>query len=412
MKKMLSKVLVASVLALTAIVGLTGCSNEEDGVVLWTLMTGSDDVFWIAIVDAFNDTDPEMPIRNVQVPAFYERLMTVSTGGNERDLPDLITLHAERVPQFVDQGIIESMDDIISLEPGLSRDSFLPQAWDSGIVNGSVYSVPLDLHSSILYYNVDLLQRFAPHLLDAEVITFDDLFYVQAQIDAGGYDYITYPVSNTAWAASAWATMYGAQLFDGDLPTIDSEAMANGFRRWQSIVDGGLSHEYGDAPYQLFRAGQSVFIQEGTWFAGGLRELEDLNWGMTHTPVLNANTAPVNWTSQHALSVTPKERSPEVDAGIAAFLEFVRLNADMWAESGQNATSYVVIDSPEYQNMPQSFLTRNPESMVVFPFLNNGIMWDALHNMAGDIAWGRVDASERVTEGQQWIDDMIAERGE
>lgn len=412
MKKMLSKVLVTSMLGFIAVFGLTGCDSDPDEIVLWTLMTGSDDVFWIAIVDAYNETNPDLPIRNVQTPDFYTRFLTVSTGGNARDLPDLITLHAERVPQFVDQGIIATMDDIVALEAGLSRDSFLPQAWDSGVVNGSVYSVPLDLHSSILYYNVDLLERFAPHLLGADVITFEDLFYVHGQIQAGGYDYITYPVSNTAWAASAWAVMYGAQLFDGDYPTINSPELAAGFRRWQSIVDGGLSHEYGDAPYQLFRAGQSVFIQEGTWFAGGLRELEDLNWGMTHTPVLDANTPPINWTSQHALSVTPKERTPEVDAGIAAFLDFVRLNADMWAESGQNATSYVVIDNPDYLNMPQSFLTQNPESMVVFPFLNNGIMWDALHGMAGDIAWGRVDVEARIAEGQQLIDDMIAERGE
>jgi len=414
MKKFKLAVLILCMVAMAT--AFMGCGKKDPELTVWSLFGAADADYWEEIVEAYNATDPDMKVRNVLTPDFYTAFLTATSAGNSEDLPDLITLHTERVALFKDQGIIESMDAIVAPHSQLSRDGFLEQVWDAGLVDGAVYSVPLDVHSSYLYYNKDLVEQYGnPDTLADGTITIDEMIEIGERAAADGY--VTFPVSHDGWTTSSWAAQHGGKFFEGNTPTLNTPEMAKGFEEWKRIRAAGISSEDGDDAGQLFLGGQSLFIQEGTWFVASLEGIDDLNfeWGVAHTPLVSADAKPVNWTSSHAFSVPTKERSEEVDVAIGEFLDFVRQNAMMWAASGQNAASTEVFESPEYSGLVQSFLMGTDEareSLAIYSFMNNGTAWDALGQVNGDIIFDRIPVEEGLAQAQQVADDMIAQRGE
>lgn len=401
----------ASLLLGLAVSGLVlgACGAGKNEVTLWNPFTGADGEYFQKIVDSYNETDPEVKIKNVTVPDMYTKINTVMNSNKDKDVPDLSVIHVERVELFQSQDLLSPMTQIIEEQPNLNENNYIEVAWQGGEVNGERYSIPLDVHSSPLFYNKDLVDKYAPTVLDDGILTIDEIREITPKAKADGI--ITYPINLETWTSMSFTTAQGGSIEVDGNPSIDTPEMKKSIETLKSFVDDGAAQEDGDDAVQLFQSGKSIFIQDGTWGIAGHKEIEDLNWGITNTPAFDPNVIS-NWTSSHQFGLLKKERTEEKQTAIGEFLEYVRKNSDVWAESGQNVASREIFESENYKNYPQSFLLndqREMDSLTIYDFKNNGLTQDSLGPYVRDMVYGRLDITEGLQKAQKEADDKIKE---
>src|SRR5699024_11791167 len=73
--------------------------------------------------------------------------------------PAAAIMPASRVTGSAPGGLLAPWDVDELAARGLTEDDFLPQVWDQGMVDGSLYSIALDTHPFIMLYNVDVAEK-------------------------------------------------------------------------------------------------------------------------------------------------------------------------------------------------------------------------------------------------------------
>lgn len=408
MKRTLRKMLMT-----TAVLGcLAGClagCGKKDTILLWHPLSGLDGEYFEKMVKAYNDTDPEIPVESIVQADMYTKIYTLMNSKAKEEIPDLMVYHVERVDVFKDQGFTVPMDDVIKNQPNINGDNYISTAWEPGELDGKRYAVPLDTHSTLLIYNKDLVDQYAPGLLDDGILTFDEMYTVKENVDDDSL--VVYGMNMRPWLAKSLITQLGGSINDGDMPTLDTPEAKQAYAQMKKLVDDGIAQPDGDDPLALFQTGKCIFYQGATWDAGALNEIDGLNWAFASTPSFDTEHL-ANCSSSHQFGMLKKERSEEKNKGIADFLEFVRLHPEMWAESGQNPASKLYVDSGMYKEYPQAILLDDPktsESLKVYNFLYTNEASSALDVVTDDMVFGRLSIEEGLKQAQKEVDDKIQE---
>lgn len=134
-------------------------SRGKNEIVFWNPFTGPDGKNMKAMVDAYNKTNPKYKVKNISLAEgdMYAKIPTVVN--SKRNIPDLNIVHAERIKQFVDKDMLVPMDNYLSNYPDIKAENYIKAGWDIGSLNNKRYSVPLDVHSFVMYYNKDLVKN-------------------------------------------------------------------------------------------------------------------------------------------------------------------------------------------------------------------------------------------------------------
>lgn len=406
MKKSFSLSLIIVFLVTTILAGCSG--SDKNTITFWTPLTGEDGAYMDELVKAYNETDPEIKVKHVVTADMYTKMSTVLNSG--KGVPDLSIIHADRVPGFVKQDVLEPMTDIISSKEGLKEENYLPQAWSSGNIDGTQYTVPLDIHSSAMYYNKDLLEKYnATSFLDDNVVTIDEMLSLQGKLDKGDY------VVNDALLG--WVVLAQIQNFNGDIqengkPAVNTDVMRKALESVKSLNDAGIMTPYGEDGYLMFQSGNVLFSTDGTWSSTAHAGVEGLNFGVTNvyspTPEKFTNRA-----SSHLFAMLKnEERTEEKEKGVADFLDFIRKNSIKWAEAGQIVASNEVNQSPEYKKFTQSFFTSNEketQSLHIYTYEYYPYVAEAVDTYAPDIVRGETDIDKGLKTMQKFVEDKISE---
>ncbi|MCM3789559.1 extracellular solute-binding protein [Domibacillus indicus] len=406
MKKSFSLSLIIVFLVTTILAGCSG--SDKNTITFWTPLTGEDGAYMDELVKAYNETDPEIKVKHVVTADMYTKMSTVLNSG--KGVPDLSIIHADRVPGFVKQDVLKPMTDIISSKEGLKEENYLLQAWSSGNIDGTQYTVPLDIHSSAMYYNKDLLEKYnATSFLDDNVVTIDEMLSLQGKLDKGDY------VVNDALLG--WVILAQIQNFNGDIqengkPAVNTDVMRKALESVKSLNDAGIMTPYGEDGYLMFQSGNVLFSTDGTWSSTAHAGVEGLNFGVTNvyspTPEKFTNRA-----SSHLFAMLKnEERTEEKEKGIADFLDFIRKNSIKWAEAGQIVASNEVNQSPEYKKFTQSFFTSNEketQSLHIYTYEYYPYVAEAVDTYAPDIVRGETDIDKGLKTMQKFVEDKISE---
>lgn len=125
-----------------------------------------------AAVDRFMAENPDIAVEvtTIPYPEYQQRLLTAVQGGNA---PDIATLDQIWVGAFAEAGAVMDMTDLAA-EAGLSRDQFFGGAWDSAVVDGSLYGMPFNVDVwQFSFYNNALFE--AAGIDPATISTFEGL---------------------------------------------------------------------------------------------------------------------------------------------------------------------------------------------------------------------------------------------
>lgn len=388
---------------------LSGCSTDDKNTItFWTPLTGEDGAYMDQLVKEYNATEPEIKLKHVITSDMYTKLSTVINSG--KGVPDLAIIHADRVPGFVKQNVLEPMTSMLATQPEIKEENYLPQAWSTGTIEGTQYTVPLDIHSNAMYYNKDLLKKYnAESFLDDDIVTIDEMLSLQGKLDEGDF------VVNDALLG--WVILGQLQNVGGDVqkdgkPALNTPEMKAAFENVKKIADAGLMTPFGEDGYLMFQSGNVLFSTDGTWSSTAHATVEGLNFGVTnvYSPTADKFT---NRSSSHLFAMLNNEaRTDEKEQGIGKFLEFIRQNSMEWAKAGQTVASKQVIESPEYKDYMQSFFTSNEkeiESLYIYTYEYYPYVAEAVDKYAADIVRGNVELDATLQTMQKEVEDKIAQ---
>ncbi|MFC4601172.1 ABC transporter substrate-binding protein [Cohnella hongkongensis] len=127
-------------------------AGEKSKVSVWYLWGGAEGEALEQIIKDFNASQDKYTVEGLSVPD-EQKIKVAIAGGNGPDLTDSFDWV---VPQYAQQGIALPLDDLIARD-GYDLSDFVPAALDSGKFEGKLYSLPLNVNFSIMYYNKKLL---------------------------------------------------------------------------------------------------------------------------------------------------------------------------------------------------------------------------------------------------------------
>ncbi|GAA0309689.1 multiple sugar transport system substrate-binding protein [Gracilibacillus halotolerans] len=394
---------------LVAIITLAGCSGSDKNTIeFWTPLTGEDGAYMDQLVEAYNETEPEFKVKHVVTSDMYTKMYTVLNSG--KGIPDLSIIHADRVPSFVKQDLLEPMTTIVEQQSELNQDNYLDVAWESGVIDGTQYTIPLDIHSNAMYYNEDLLKEYGvENWLDDNVITFDEMLSMEGKLAENQF------IVNDA--LMSWVILAQIQNLGGDIqvdgePAVNTPEMKQAIEAAKQVADAGLMTPYGEDGYLMFQSGDVFFSTDGTWSSTGHAEVEGLNFGVTNIYSFEPDVYH-NRASSHLFAMLANEdRTDEKEQGIGEFLEFIRQNSLVWAEAGQIVASTDVVESADYDQYMQSFFTSTPEqeeSLYIYTYEYYPYIQEALDMYVADLVHGEMDIDEGLAEMQKFVEDKVNE---
>ncbi|HWO54818.1 MAG TPA: extracellular solute-binding protein [Paenibacillus cookii] len=396
------------VFAASMLLSACGGGNDSKTITFWTPLTGDDGAYMDEIVKQYNATNPEIKVKHVITSDMYTKISTVLNSG--KGIPDLAIIHADRVPGYAKQGVLEPIESAIKGQPEIKKDNYLPQAWSTGNIDGTQYTVPLDIHSNVMYYNKDLLKKYnAESILDDNVVTIDEMLSLKGKLAPDEY---VVNESLLGWVILAQVQNLGGDIQENGKPAVNTPAMKQAFENVKKIADAGLMTPFGEDGYLMFQSGKVLFSTDGTWTSTAHAKVEGLNFGVTnvYTPTKDKFT---NRASSHLFAMFKNDkRSDEKEAGIGAFLEFVREHSMEWAKAGQIVASKQVNESPEYKQFMQSFFTSNDQetkSLYIYTYEYYPYVAEAVDTYSADLIRGNVDLDETLQKMQKFVEDKIAE---
>lgn len=141
--------------------GLTGCGGAAGAastptINFWHLLSGGDGTKMQAMIANANNGNPGFKVQPTVLAwgaPYYTKLAMASAGGRP---PEVAIMHASRVPGYAPGGLIEPWDLGLLAENGITPENFAPRIWEKSQQNGKVFSLALDSHPFIMFYNTDI----------------------------------------------------------------------------------------------------------------------------------------------------------------------------------------------------------------------------------------------------------------
>jgi len=324
----------------------------------WNPFTGDDGRYMTEIVDAFNKENAgsiHVTTQTLTSDEYYTKLPIVEASGT--GIPDAAVIHIDRLPYYAAKGLIQPMDDPIK-EAGLSGSDFIPATWDAGVQSdGKRYSIPLDTHPYLMFYNKKMLKELGYTEADLNNLT-GDKFIEMCKKATTGTNFgvgLYWPGMSSAWYSLLG--QMGGTLVDPAAPgkaAFDTSEGVAAAKWFKDLLDQGLTNKPGSDHLPLFKQGKSLFAMDGIWSSTGMNDVKGLDWGEMFLPVVGQQGKV--WANSHNLTIMTQ---PNMDpAKVKADMKFIKYLSDhsiAWAEGGQVPARLDVLKDPAFTKLPWSF---------------------------------------------------------
>lgn len=343
------------------LIALSGLAFAQTEVVWWDFLSGGDGVRMKSMIDAFNESHPDIKITPTTLEwgtPYYTKVQTsVATGQG----PDIMTYHLSRYPLGLEQGVLSPITDEELASVELSKDDYPENLVEAATFEDQMYGVPFDIHALILYYNKDILQE-AGLLGDDGMPTgiegVDNFNAALATIAETGK--LPLSIANSE-QGTLWRIFYTLLKQQGGEVLQDEEIVLGeeGQRALETItnwVEQGYARKNVDyaASVALFTSGEAAFHLNGVWEVPTMVDLaakgEIFDWGAMAVPVLFDQ--PATWADSHTFAIPNKENmSEEKRAAVLEVIAWMNKNSIMWATAGHIPAHIPIVESAEYQEM-------------------------------------------------------------
>lgn len=324
-------------------------------------ITGADGTAMRQLVNMFN-TQYEGQINVTETfmteNEFYESLLLTIP---MKRAYDVALVHSYKIQSYANKNLIVPIQDIID-DAGieLNRDDYIPAVFDGMKFNNTLYGIPLDIHTIILYYNKTLLNS---HGVDVPTNRAELLTAAKKMPNntAGGWGL---PLSTTWPSEYIYTTaLYqngGSEIDANDNPIYNNTAGVNALNSFADLIH---THQISptnvsvDSDLMLFNQGKAMFHINGNWMLNSVAE-SGVDFGVTTLSKMFTTDYTADYSSDiYARShcfVLPDGRNTTIKQQAAlVFMKFMTENAYLWANSGGHVpASNIARATEEYLALP------------------------------------------------------------
>lgn len=360
--------------------GLTVSRKATNSVDFWNLFGGGDGIRMQEMEDGYKKAHPSIGLSAVTLAwgnPYYTKLSLATLG---KKPPNVAVAHLTRAKTLIAADLLEELSPDALATVGITPDKLNKRAWDTGLVNGKAYAVPIDTHPIVTFYNTDICEKAG--LLDSDgklkPFTSEETFIdamTKAKAVTKGFGGVS-PMTNetaTPWRVfqSLYSQLGGQVLSDQGTKIVidDDKAMKvlmfmDGLRAkklFPSAVDYGGS-------IAMFAEGQSAFLFQGEWEISTFQTAK-MPFSMTLFPNVYGGDKYACQADSHTL-VIPKQPTND-DKAFARSLGFIRSmldQSDTWAAGGHVPAWLPYADSAAFKKLtPQSNYAAAADGAVYDP---------------------------------------------
>lgn len=393
--------------------------------------------WWYAIGGKLSDTVQEM-IANFNASQDKYELVGIHKGNYEETMAAMVAaFRAGQHPtilQSAERGFLTMLNSgaVVPVNKLMSDQGydtkwgeFIAPVASFYVVNGEPAALPFNSSTPIFWYNADQFKAAGFDKpgetwqeVDAQLRTLKEKGITECPMAlAGDYHWSLFE-NYSAINNQPFGTR--ANGFDG----LDTEFVYNRTsvvgqaERLKSWVDDGILHIAGEGlnPTQMFTSGTCATIISSTAGHSTVEASAKFNWNATFLPH-EAGVEPLNSTIGGAALWVLAKKSPEEQAGAAAFLDFVaKTETQVWWSKN---TGYVPVTKAAYDAMKaEGYFEKHPTREIAIQQLSRGTPNEnsrgfrfGNHNQTGAIMLEELQAVWTGQKGVQEALDSSVARG-
>jgi multiple sugar transport system substrate-binding protein len=317
---------VALPLALTACVGGSDTESSSSGATVDQGSGTGEIQYWLwdanqlpmyqACADAFHTANPDVTVKISQF-GWDDYWTKVTTGFVSGTAPDVFTDHLSKYPEFVTNGQLAVLDDLVAKD-GVPTDIYQPGLAELWVGNdGKRYGMPKDWDTVGLFYNQAMAdaagltkeqlaalewnptdggtyeETIAKLTVDANGVHGDQPGFDKGNVKTYGLGLSESGGSN---GQTQWSMYTGSNGWEftnkdvwGDHYNYDDPKFQETIAWWKSLIDKGymppLEKTVGASVIDQFGAGNYASITEGDWNTNAITSTQGVTVGIAPTPV-------------------------------------------------------------------------------------------------------------------------------
>ncbi len=353
--KKLSIFLISLLLVSTSIFaqGNNEQASDSEGpieITFWSLFTGGDGEFFNAMIDEFNNSQDEVFMKNdtVKFDNYYTKLTTALAANNA---PDMVLVHRGNMLTYVQNNQFLALDDYVS-EQDLA--DFVKAPLDACEFDNKLYSIPLDVHPLVMYYNKDVLKAAGCSTIPSNG---DELMAAMKKVNANT-DKWALLIDEPYELPRTFISLMGQQdqsvlSSDATKANVNNTSGVKALEYLQNLVNKGYTPsevDY-DSALSLFKIGEGAFYINGVWATGTLEQSSDIDLGVMPLPAMLDQQAA--WSNSHTFAIPSSKNVDEEKVKAAVkFMMWATENGDMWAKAGHIPTRKSVYEKQEFKSLP------------------------------------------------------------
>jgi multiple sugar transport system substrate-binding protein len=387
---------------------------------MWSPFTGGDGDEMTALAERFSAENAcGITVTHVAQPEYQQKLEAAAAAGG---LPAMTAVHATRVAALASRNVLKPFgpEAMAVLGEDLAGD-FPEDLWSRGEYKGERYSIPLDVHPLIMFYNKDLFAAAGVEEPGTEPWTSAEFEDALAKLEASGVTPLALgTVFQTGALFQALIRQYGGSLTDeaGTTVTYNSEAGVKALEKIKELKDKYTPDiaGTGDPEVNFFKEGNVGMVFHGPWWISDLSKLDYVGFA----PLPTIGDQPATWGGSHHLALTSDD--PTTQAAAAVWIKWLSDNSAEWAAAGQVPARQSVRDDPNLASVAAPIAqVAESANMVVLPAPVPGLegaLWgqgfepliDAY--LAGDQTDAQAALDEAAANSQQIMEENLSTFGE
>ncbi|MDK2991996.1 MAG: multiple sugar transport system substrate-binding protein [Clostridiales bacterium] len=359
----------------------------------------------------FEEKNPDMQIEYIQVGTGYaDKVLTMIAGGG--DLPDVMMLAMDKVPIFADKGAILNLDKYMTDE---YKNSLYPVVLNALTYNGSVYAVPRDITSKVMFLNKKMFDDAGVPYPD-ENWTWDDFRQIAKQLTKDNSQWGFYfPKYNDGFYHFLAQNGGGLVTPDGKASLLGKPESIEALHFLQDMIikDKSVPSEtqakqFGNSDSAPFIAGKVAMV------AGGLATTVDLDknnveYLIRPLPVPKGKE-PLSTAFVNAWAIPNGAKNPDLSWRVLEFFssedgQKIALDTGM----GLPASKDVDTSAFEQKRPDNKYLIESLEYSVPFPSPLYGVDFFKVVQQEFDLMWlGQRSVEDAVAAVEKVAPDVLA----
>jgi multiple sugar transport system substrate-binding protein len=421
-------------LSLALLVGSLALAQTK--IVFWDFFGGGDGVRMKQIVDEYNAAQKEIFVERTTQPwgaPFYTKIHTAVVAG---ETPDIMTYHLSTMPRGLANKDIRPISTAELAAAGLKEADFqqnlvksLKAIAKEQAGSDALYAIPLDTHTSVIYYNKDLLKKAGVLGADGKFNITSVAGFTKAlqtiKEKTGVLPLAFSSAQDSATQWRMWSTLLmqqGGSLVKGgklDLADVDSKGKA----ALQTMVDWskqGLIAKNTTYPAAnaLFTAGRAAMLFNGNWEVPTMVDLKKagklFDFGVASFPKLYNSSD--TWADSHTLAIPNNTKTPISAEKLAAVMKFVayvnKTGSLGWAGGGHVPSFMPLQNSTAFKNLQPNveYSATSADNAVYEPTVKmfgvGGPVYDAAGNNFLPALLGQATVDQAIAKFKSTLLDL------